>query len=384
MLDISPEALAVITGSWTPLVQVDAWYDGELVLESVPWTACNVDEDATQAILASGSCTAAAPDDSLIPVSWDSPLACYGSQLHIRVGVPIPGRDTEWFSHGWFPISDFDCTDWWREIELGDGTTVWAPQGTQVQNSLADRWELIDQATFAVPEQPASLTSVIAEIERLADTIVAVDDYTAITDAAVPDTVTYSDSRAQAIQDLAAVLARKARMSRDGTLALVPLLPAGGPLWTVTVTDDELVARILTYARKGDRAGLYNQFISSGTSPGGTPVQAVGTTTTGPLRFGGPFGQAPYRNDSPLITTVDAAQADVAVQQAQVGGGQTVLIPATVPFHPALETDDVIALNLPGGLSLSGPVQTIARVLGAVTMDVQVKVSREQLWGVHA
>jgi hypothetical protein len=382
MLDISAAALSVLDGSYVPQVKVDAWYDGELVLEDVPWSAGQLGDDTTRDLVSSGSMTSVAPDSSLIPSSWDAPLACFGSELQVRVGVPLAGQGVEWFSLGWYVIEDFGCTEWYQPYEHSDGTIEWVVRGTQVENTIGDRWQLVDQAAFATPEQPASLTSVIAEIKRLVDGIVDVSDLSGITDQAIPDSVVYSDSRATAVSDLAAVLALRPRMSRDGTLDLVPIVPASmSPVWTVTINDDEAVARIRSWTRKGDRSGLYNQFVSSGTSVGGTPVQGVVTTDTGPLRFGGPFGQVPLKNNSALLTTIEACSADAARQQQKYGGGQTVLVPANVPANPALEVDDVIALELPNR-TLTGPVATIDRTLGQVSMDVTVRVSREALWGV--
>lgn len=381
MLDITAQALAVLAGSWTPQVQVDAWYDGELVRAGLPVSAAGTNEDASQTILGSGSTTSVSADDSLIPTSWDSPLACYGSQLHIRQGIPLTPDQVEWFSLGWFVINDFDCNDWWREVTRPDGTVVWQPQGTQVTNNLSDRWALIDQATFAIAEKPGQLDSAKTELARLVDGLADLADLTAVADAAIPAAITYGDSRSDAVQQIAGLLAMTARMNRDGALTLVPVDPSSTPLWTVAVTDDDEAARIVSYTRKGDRTGLYNEFVSAGQSPGGTPVQAVVKTGSGPLRCGGPLGTIPLRNDSQLLTTDTACQADAQAAQREYGGGQTVLIPATVPSNPALETGDVIALILPKGNTLTGPVATIDRGdLFANTMDITVKVSRTDLW----
>lgn len=389
MLDQSAAATAVLLGTWTPRVRVDAWYDGEVVAQDVTAISASTSDDSTQAIQGSGQVTAAAEDDSLIPTSWDSPLACYGSVLHVQQGVPLSADQVEWYSMGWFPIVDFSCADWWREVTRtnADGThqTLWAPLGTQVTNTLDDRWQLIDQATFAAPEQPAQLASAVTEIERLIDGIVDMGDWSGVSDAAIPATVTYSNSRTDAIQQLAGLLGVTARMDRDGALGYCPVIPGGAPVWKVTVAGDDQVAQILAYARKGDRTGLYNQFISTGTSQGGTPVQGVVTTATGPLRFGGPLGRLPYQNDSSLLTTDTACQTDAQANQARYGGAQTVQIPVTVPTNPALETCDVIELDLPGNLTLTGPVVSISRAdLWGASMDVVVKVSRQALWGAKA
>jgi hypothetical protein len=253
---------------------------------------------------------------------------------------------------------------------------MWLPQGSQVQVSLIDRWELIDQATFAVPEQPGQVASALTELRRLVAGIVPFGDWSAISDVAIPADITYSNSRTDAVQQIAGLLGVTARMSRDGALA-----PSGAPVWTVTCSDADQMARITAYARKGDRSGLYNQFVSTGQSPGGTPIAATVTTQTGPLAYDGPLGRLPYVNDSQLLTTDTACQADAQASRAKYGGAQTVLIPATVPTNPALETGDVVAVELPK-LTLTGPVSSITRGdLTAPTMDLLLAVPRDDLWG---
>jgi hypothetical protein len=139
VLTISDAALAVLTGSWTPQIAVDAYYDGDLVLSLTTLDPADpqrgmisgsLSEDNTRDTIGTGSGSAASVDNSLIPTSWDSPLACYGSELHVRVGIPIPGQDTEWLSLGWFVIEEFDTQEWWQQYTQADGNTVWVSRGS--------------------------------------------------------------------------------------------------------------------------------------------------------------------------------------------------------------------------------------------------------------
>ena len=359
--------------------QVDAWYDGELIYENVPILSGAVTFDSTRAIVGSASIVAGSSDGSLAPTRWDSPLACYGSELHVRAGIVIPGGGTEMFSLGWYRIDSFDSQEWWRPYATPDGAQIWTPQGVQVSNEASDRMSTLSDARFLAPTAPTSLASVLAEIRLLCRGIVDVEDFTSIADAAIPKSITYEDSRVDAIQALAGVLGMTASMSPNGALQLTSSQASGPAVWAVSVADDE-AARLLSWSRKGDRAGLYNAVVTTGTNAAGNPIQGVAQENNGPLRFGGPFGQVPYARNNPLLTTDIAATRDASTTLARVAGDQAVVIPVTCPPNAALLLGDVIDVVLPDR-TLTGPVQTMTFNLPLSTLSLGVAVPRSSLWG---
>lgn len=376
MQTVSADFLAAITGSHMPTVTVDAWYDGRLVMENVNVHSGSVTVDGSRAIHGSLTLTSVCEDGSLVPDRWDAPLAPYGSQLHVRAGVKSGAGATDMVSLGWYRIDTADPQEHFAKYSTGSGDE-WVCRGMQVITQSSDRMSLVDDARFLSPEVPQSTLSVKDEIKRLVQGLVPVSNLDAVTDAVIPGSIAYQTSRVQAIQDLADVLGCVARLDPDGALELVSKTVSTTPVWTVSVADEQ----VIDWARKLDRAGLYNGVISSGQRADGTPVQASAIEENGPLRWDGPLGRIPYPHSSPLITTDAAAQADANALLARLIREQVAPITVTCAPNPALEWQDCVKIVLPNK-TLIGTVQSITWPLPVTSMTMTVLVPRTQLWGV--
>lgn len=380
MQEVSADWLAALQGSYQPTVRVDAWYDGELVHENIPVADGQVTLDRSRAIAGSLSLSAASPDGSLIPSSWESPLAPYGSVLNVRAGIAYGAESGETVSLGWYVIDAADPKEWWVPYRPSADLTVepeWVCRGTLVQVTAADRMTLLDEAKFVTPEAPESLTSILGEISRLARDYVPVDDFDGKVDTAVPRSITYQTSRVEALQALADVIGYWVRMSPGGGLTLVPQAPSGTPVWSVTVGEFGTVAE---WSRRQERAGLRNGFVSRGQKADGTPVQGFAVENTGPLRWGGPLGSIPEEYTSNLLTTDTAAEADAQARLTRMIRERVSPVSVKCVTNPALELDDTVSIVLPDR-TLIGQVSQLTIPLGAATMSMVVTVPRDQLWG---
>jgi hypothetical protein len=379
MQDVSADWLNALKGSFQPDVQVDAWYDGDLVYEGLPVEGGQVTLDRTRAIAGDLSLEAASPDELLVPTSWNSPLAPYGSVLNVRAGIRYGFDRGESVSLGWYRIDASDPKERW--VPYQDGDLSRAPlmvcQGALVSVDASDLMSLLDDARFVVPEAPASLTSVKTEITRLVRDYVPVDDLSAIADAAIPRSITYETSRVEALQALADVLSCWIRMSPGGGFTLVPKTPDPDPVWTVSIGT---TGTITEFGRKLVRDGLRNGVVSKGQAADGTPVQGVAVEESGPLRWGGPLGTIAEEHSSNLLTTAAAAQADAEARLARLIRERVAPISVTCVANPALELDDTVALELPDR-TLIGQVAQMTIPLPATTMSMVVMVPRAQLWG---
>lgn len=376
MQTVGADFLAALNGSHTPTVTVDAWYDGVLVMEGVHVDSGSVTVDGSRTIAGSLTLASVSEDGSLVPDRWDAPLAPYGSQLHVRAGVRYGAGATDQVSLGWYRIDSADPQEWYAPYQVGSDIR-WVCRGMQVTTQSSDRMSLVDDARFLSPEVPASTTSVIAEIKRLVQGLVPVADMTGVADAAIPASIAYQTSRVQAIQDLADVLGRVARIDPDGALELIPKAVSTTPVWTVSITEQQ----VIDWSRKLDRADLYNGVVSTGQKADGTPVQASTIETSGPLRWDGPLGRIPYGHSSPLITTETAAKADSEVLLTRLIRDRVAPITVTCTPNPALEWGDCVKLVLPDK-ELIGTVRSITWPLPATSMTMTVLVPRTQLWGV--
>lgn len=378
MQRVSDEFEAALQGSVRPLMVVDAWYDGSPVMTDVPVSGGSVDLDTDRTIHGSLSLEAASSDDSLAPRSWDSPLAPFGSELQVRVGFQT-SRGNEFVSLGWYRIDSSDPKEEWQFYDDPtdpDAPKLQAYKGTTVAVESADRMSHLDDARFLSPETPASLSSVQAEIVRIAGGIVPLASWAGVPDAAIPASIAYQTSRVQAIQDLAGVMGYKARMNANGQLTLVPVASTGDPVWTITVGSE---GTAVNWSRKLDRSQLYNGVVASGTTAEGVAVVGIATEQDGPLRYGGPFGRVLYGHSSPLITSTSAAQADATTRLASLIRDRVVPVTVRCIAHPALELDDIVALELPDA-TLTGPVSSIQWPLPPTSMELTVMVPREQIW----
>jgi hypothetical protein len=382
-----------LAGTFQQVVQVDAWYDGELIEEDLQGVTGSVSVDSTQLVQGSSAVTAADDAGKLIPVTPDAIVGCYGTQLHVRGGILLPGGNVEIKSLGWFRIDTADPDEQWqqymtrrharswgglfpgpstfpsthtfpsRHVDVSEGPTspVWVPRGTIVETSASDLMILLDEAQFLAPEQPASLASVVVEIQRLCQGIVPVADMSAITDAAIAD-----------------VLNATPRMNPDGALELIPTTPSGGPVWAVAAGSAS-IPPISQWKRHLDRAGIFNAVVLTGTDISGNPIQGIATLDVGPLRYGGPFGRAVYRDTSQTASSNAQCTAEAQAKLHELSAQRTVVIPVVVPTNYALQGNDIISIGLPDR-TLEGPVTSIQFPLSAETMPVGVEIPRDQLW----
>lgn len=366
---------AALTGSVRNKWQVDAWYDGQLVAENVNVIAGQVDVDTSRDILATATATAGSDDGTLAPTGYDSPLACYGSELHVRASVET-GGDPLWFSLGWFRIDDYTTSEWWRDF--GDGN--WVSKGLTVENDCSDRWVGLSDANFLAPTQPSQTASVLAEIGVVANGILTLADWAGITDGPIPNSFTFDTSRATTVQGLAALLGCAAYLNPDGALDLRSTTPGTTPVWSVTVGSDGVEAPLLAWSRKGDRANIYNGVVSTGQAADGSPTSGQALESSGPLAWGGPFGQVAYAHSDATLTLNAQCQTDAAAQLALLAKQRTVTIPVTLPWNPALEAGDVLQLTLPDRV-LTGPVVACSWPLAQGPMTASVAIPRDDLWG---
>jgi hypothetical protein len=366
-------------GSFVPLVQVDAWYDGELVYPNLPVTGGSVTRDAARAIHGALSLTVRDTDGTLIPTSYNAPLAPFGSELQVRCGLRTGAGTAGYVSLGWYRIDSSDPDESWDAYYRGRLATdpTWVARAVQVDVQASDRMSRIDEARFLAPEAPESLSSVVEEIKRLARDHVPIADLSAVDDSPIPASIAYQTSRTQAIQDLADVIGMVARINPNGALSLYPKVPSGDPVWTVTVGRN---GQIVGWQRKLDRSSIYNAVISGGTTPEGVAVQGVVTEDSGPLRWGGPFGRVPYGHSSPLITSQEVAEADAYTRLQRLVSERVVPITVQCVANPALELDDLVAIALPDR-TMTGTVTSITWPIPATLMTMVVTVPGSQVWG---
>ena len=373
MQTLSTQFAAALSGSWTPVHILDAWYGGRLVYSGVPIVSGQVTLDSSRKVAGGLNVNIASEDQALVPVNWNSPLAPYGSELQIRVGIAYPSGLQELLSLGWFRIESCDPHQSFGRYVHRNGTVTRVFRGLSAAVEASDRMALIDDARLLAPTQPASLASCQAEIGRLISGIVPRGDWSGVADAAIPRALAYEESRTDAIGNLAEVMNCDARMDPDGGLDLYPRTIGASQL-TVSVPDSAI-----SWDGKLTRDGIFNSVVAKGEA--NTVVQGVATENYGPLRWGGPFGYVPLGYSSPLLTSNAMATTAAVTRLRNVAQDRVMDIQVVIPPNPAIQLGDVITVVGETGRSLTGPITAITWPIPLAETVVKFSTPRSSIWG---
>lgn len=271
-------------------------------------------------------------DRPALPDTPAHPLAHFGAELHVSYGVVYTDDSVEWVRAGVFRIDA-------PSGSLLDDTTV------QITGRSREAW-IID-ARFVAPRTVSgpSTTSVMAALihEVLPSVEVVVS---ARRDARVP-TTTFDVDRAAALTSLADAIGAVWYADPWGRFVIADApSTTGTPAWTVRAGEGGV---LVSASSSSSRDGVYNAVIVRGESPSGDspPSYAVAydDDPTSPTRWGDPhagrYGQVPWHEDLPTVTSHEQALAAARGKLAQLVGAATTLEAASVP-NPALEPGDLI------------------------------------------
>lgn len=375
MLPVSDAALAALTGSHTPYLRADVWYDGQIVVYDLPVTGGQVEAvDDGDAIRKRLTLSIANDDGSLVPRSDDAPLAPYGSRITVRAGVEV-GSEPEAVSLGWFRVETCNVDEAWRVYDRVDGVK-WVSSGGDIDVTGVDLAEGIKDSQFGGPTQPIFPTSVRAEIVWLCNGLVGVGAWPGVTDAAIPATLTYTDDRWAAICELAFAVNAVPYIDQYGDLILRPNGDTT-PVWEVTADPDYGV--LVSAPTRLSRAGIYNATVTQGTTADQVPVIAYNFEGSGPLRWDGPFGRVPWIYSSSLVTSTDEAHIDSLLRLNRHVDTRSFPLEVECVTNYWLEVGDTVTVGTPYG-SVDGRVTQATWPLVPGAMRMTVVVPRTSLW----
>lgn len=364
------EALRVPTGTYQPIVVVDAFLGGKLMAANIPVISGSLAITGGQNIRSRLTMTVADASGLLTPKPG-APLSPWGGELHVKAGVMV-GQIPELVSLGWFPIMTATTTEEW--------VTYYRPQepdrpyrvsrGLSVAVEAVDRAQIISDARFEDRVQP-SHSSVLDEIATLLRGVVPFRVPGGITDHQIPSGTTYDDDRLGTFAKLANVCNCDPIIDPNGIATLLPQAPTTAPVWTIGAgTDGTLVA----FSRKLDRDKIYNAVIArTAESTSGLYLQGRAVVTDGPLRYDGPLGRIPYFESLPVVTTQAAINRAAATTLARLTTRRTQSVDITTVPNYALEVGDVITLECPYGF-INGEITVITYPLvpGPMTLSIAV------------
>lgn len=275
-----------------------------------------------------------------VPLRPTDPLARYGQtvQAFIRWGDYRIGA-------GRYRLVDVDVAD--GEIKV------------TAKSCMYD----LERARFL---QPVSLKgSRKGAISRLLSGVVPYRIDPALADATMSSLVC-EESRLDSLLEVVESWPARVALSVTGGLVVAAPLPAPtAPVARLSHGDG-----LLTVAKAAGAREPYNAVVVTAQPSGADPVTAWWTETTGPLRWGGPYGQNPRFHTSPLLprnkTQLRAVAANMGVRERRI----SLTYQAGIVPDPRLEIGDTVAINPLRGTPIIGRISAFALTSTAHTVDV--------------
>lgn len=331
MRDGAPDEVLSGSCGWFPVVQ--SWLGGALLSGDVPVIGGRVTAQVTQDIPERLSLTV--PAQTVVdgrPFSWrpgadpSHPLARYGQELQVSVVVTssaVTDGAGEWETR----VGRFLITDW---SDGDDGTIDVTAEG---------RLRRVQDALLTSPTQPAAGATLASEARRLLPAGVSAAFDPALVDRACPAGMAWSESRLEALREIADAWPALLRTDEWGQVIFrAPLPDVPAPVLTLRDGDRGTVE---TVGRSDTRDGAYNQVVATSSASGVEDVQAVASQASGPMAIDGEYGLVTKRWSSPLITS--SAQA---LRSAQTMLASSLLPATSVPVvcapDPRIDLDDAV------------------------------------------
>lgn len=328
MITLSTSAASVLASSRVTAVRVQSWLDDQLLADDIPVQAGV--EEGDRSLRVPERVTLSVPryagGVTWHPTGNDHPLAANGQLLRVELGVAAAGGTLEWFTRGWFVISDA------------------RPAGDLVQVEASGLLLLVEEARLVSPFQPAG--TLASTLRALIEPALTVEIDAGLTDRAVPAAglVNYDEDRLGAVLELLDAWPADAAVDPDGVLQVTPAVQSDTP-----VVELSTLSTVQAADGSSTRAGAFNAVVARGTAADGTQVQGVAydADVDSPTRYGGPFNPLPVPHffASPLLATTaqaTAAASTVLARLRRAAGREHTL--TAVP-DPRLQPGDVAAVS---------------------------------------
>lgn len=365
MFTISSKYLDTIRDSHAAYCYADIYYYGDKVNKSpIPVAAGSITVDRTQNIRR--TITATLGDTTLFKKYVQSNLAPFGAEVYIYAGVNYMDGTTESVPLGIFSMET-----------VTNEESVTQSNGGLLQFTGNDRSQVLEREQFLVPPDYSGFatSTALTRIVKKALPNVTVNFSEALLNPVLPTGTTFSGTRLDAVQTLAAGIGAEAYFDVLGVFQVVPVEVltqsnlAGNlqnPAWTVdasTAAAQDSGASpkgVLVQAARGiSRTDAYNGIAVYGTSSTSS-AQPVGfafdTDPQSPTYWGGtqldspPSAYGHVTASIQLQTVTTSAQCVVAAQAAlsdALGLARTLAF--TCAPNPALEAGDFLKLIYPEG-----------------------------------
>lgn len=325
MIDLTTAAAAAVRSGYVLQCRASSWLGDTLLSDAIPIS--DGDEESDRSLRIPERVTLSVPrlDQG---VTWDPagdithPLAPFGQTLRVDVGIDLGRSGVEWLTRGEFLIQGTQLD--------GDTVTVEA----------VGMLTLIDEARFVSPFQPTG--TFVSTVKDLVEPALTVEIDAALTDRAVPGSLSWDENRLDGLYELLDAWPAVAYVNASGVLYVTTVDATGGTYALTDGTDGTVVQ----WSSGSTRDGAANVVVARGQTADGTQVQgvAIDTETTSPLRYGGSFNPlpVPYYFESPLLTTTAQCAAAARTILARLRRSSARFLSAQLVPNPALQVGDTI------------------------------------------
>lgn len=333
--------------------------DGVQVTESVD------DGQVTREIKA----TITDPENRLLTNDPGCALAPWGQQLAVRAELSVGAAWAQTIPVGRFRVEESE-PDGGLQVLQSNGT--WLPAGQQVAVTGRDMLQQLADETWTTAVAPVSGATVRAEMARvIAGTGLALSP-TVTSTVKVTSAADYGSSKLDALITLAKVAGSVVCCDRTGAVALIDSTTGTGQTWTFEPGSQVGVARVASMSRQDIHNGILVQGVDGDSRYG---VRGSAWITSGPLRWGGPFGKIPKTISDQTIYSNSSATTRAQTELAKLTSTQTVAVKITSPANPAISVLDTATIPSAG---LSGLIQTVD--IDSDSMTLTVSIPWSQVW----
>ena len=328
-----------VSARWAPalaadhglVTKVNVLYDGEIVAQDIPFVDGSISVDRGSDVRRQLSLSIADPAE--FPLSETAKFGVYGQTIYVESGIQYLDGTTELVPCGLFVVTNVSG-------DIHTGPLSISAVGQEILLKRA----VFDTATTTKGFQSAA-DFIGAQIQYVIPGASFVNAST--NGATIPAVKTWDAGQEvwAALTEVATSVGAELFCDANGSFRLVdiPDIETAQPVWDVSAGENGVMVGAELTLTADD---VFNRVVVSGENmeEDKPPVTASATISTGPLRYGGPFGKVTKTYTSSLVTT-QAGASDVAnaLLRKYRAPNRSVTVD-TIP-NPALEAGDCIRVN---------------------------------------
>lgn len=300
-----------------------------------------------------------------------SPLAPWGQRLQVRAQLSVGAAYAELVPIGEFRIEESDG-DIGAAILQSNGSWLFA--GQQVTVTSRDMLQQLADEAWTTPLQRISGNTVTQELGRvLSGTGVRLSP--SVNSTHQPGWgLEYGSTRLDSVLALAKAIDSVVWTDRTGALALISPDTGTGVTWQYTPGSDVWV----TWNPSATRQDVKNGVLVQSTDNDSTyAIRGAAWETSGPLRWGGPFGRVPEIVVDDRAYSSAGATTRAQTELAKLGKSRVAQVIVKAPSNPAVDVLDTAVIHA-SDRDMTGLIQAVD--WGEETMKITVQVPWSQVW----